>query len=117
MRFCMDGTNQPNQVSALKLGLSPNRKANGTAGIRGPLPDGSLLRDNVACDTRKWARTRKAMSRRSGHNGYIEKSGDWYVVRWRMDVEGQEKRRYLREKICPLFGPFKLSASERERKA
>ena len=57
------------------------------------------------------------MSRRSGQNGYIEKSGNWYVVRWRMDFEGQEKQRYLREKICPLFGPCKLSASERERKA
>lgn len=57
------------------------------------------------------------MSRRSGQNGYIEKSGKWYVVRWRMDVEGEEKRRYFREKICPIFGPGKLSASERERKA
>ncbi|MGH9737483.1 MAG: tyrosine-type recombinase/integrase [Candidatus Acidiferrales bacterium] len=57
------------------------------------------------------------MSRRSGQNGYIEKSGKWYVVRWRMDVEGEEKRRYLREKICPISGPGKLSASERERKA
>jgi hypothetical protein len=57
------------------------------------------------------------MSRRSGQNGYIEKSGNWYVVRWRMDVGSQEERRYLREKICPLSGPGKLSASERERKA
>ena len=57
------------------------------------------------------------MSRRSGQNGYIEKSGNWYVVRWRMDVEGQDERRYLREKICPISGPDKLSASERERKA
>jgi integrase len=57
------------------------------------------------------------MSRRSGQNGYIEKSGKWYVVRWRMDVEGEEKRRYFREKICPISGPGKLSASARERKA
>ena len=57
------------------------------------------------------------MSRRSGQNGYIEKSGNWYVVRWRMDVAGQDERRYLREKICPISGPDKLSASERERKA
>jgi integrase len=34
-----------------------------------------------------------------------------------MDVGGQEERRYLRDKICPLSGPDKLSASERERKA
>ncbi len=57
------------------------------------------------------------MSRRSGQNGYIEKSGNWYVVRWRMDVEGQDERRCLREKICPISGPDKLSASARERKA
>jgi integrase len=57
------------------------------------------------------------MSRRSGQNGYIEESGNWYVVRWRIDVEGEEKRRYLRARICPVVGPEKLSASERERKA
>lgn len=44
------------------------------------------------------------MSRRSGHNGYIEQSGNWYVVRWRMDVEGQDERRYLREKIFEAVG-------------
>lgn len=57
------------------------------------------------------------MSRRSGQCGHIEVSGNWYVVRWWMDVEGQEKRRYMREKICSISGPGKLSASERERKA
>lgn len=57
------------------------------------------------------------MSRRSGQNGYIERSGKWYVVRWRMDLQGEEKRRYFRERICPISGPGKLSASERERKA
>lgn len=56
------------------------------------------------------------MSRRSGQNGNIEESGGWYVVRWRMDVEGQEKRRNMREKICPISGPGKLNAAERERK-
>ena len=57
------------------------------------------------------------MSRRSGQNGYIEKSGNWYVFRFWKDVAGQEKRQRVREKICPLSGPGKLSASERERKA
>jgi integrase len=56
------------------------------------------------------------MSRRSGQNGNIEVSGGWYVVRWRMDVEGEEKRRNMREKICPISGHGKLDASERERK-
>ncbi len=56
------------------------------------------------------------MSRRSGQNGNIEVSGSWYVVRWRMDVQGQEKRQNMREKICPISGPGKLNAAERERK-
>jgi integrase len=34
-----------------------------------------------------------------------------------MDLQGEEKRRYFRERICPISGPGKLSASERERKA
>jgi integrase len=117
MRFFMDGANKPNRVAIPMVELPLDRHANGTAGTDTPLPDGPFLRDNVACDTRKRARTRKSMSRRSGQNGYIEKSGSWYVVRWRMDVEGQDERRYLREKICPISGPDKLSASERERKA
>lgn len=82
-----------------------------------PLQKGHRSCDNSPGDTRPRARTRKSMSRRSGQNGYIERSGRWYVVRWRMDVEGKEKRRYLRERICPISGPGKLSASERERKA
>jgi integrase len=34
-----------------------------------------------------------------------------------MDVEGQEKRRNMSERICPTSGPGLLSKSERERKA
>jgi integrase len=57
------------------------------------------------------------MSRRSGQSGSIQKDGKWYVVRYWKDVAGQEKRVRVREKICPISGPGKLSASERERKA
>lgn len=57
------------------------------------------------------------MSRRSGQSGSIQEDGNWYVVRFWKDVEGQEKRQRVREKICPISGPGKLSASERERKA
>ena len=57
------------------------------------------------------------MSRRSGQSGSIQKDGKWYVVRYWKDVEGQEKRQRARAKICPISGPGKLSASERERKA
>ncbi len=57
------------------------------------------------------------MSRRSGQNGYIERSGKWYVVRFWMDVPGQEKRQHVRQKVCPISGPGSLTESERRRKA
>ncbi len=57
------------------------------------------------------------MSRRSGQRGSIQEDGNWYVVRFWKDVEGQEKRQRVREKICPISGPGKLSTSERQRKA
>src|SRR2546429_8697273 len=39
------------------------------------------------------------------------------LVRYWKDVAGQEKRQQVYERICPISGPGKLSASERERKA
>lgn len=60
---------------------------------------------------------RKSMSRRSGQNGCIQEDGNWYVVRFWKDVEGEEKRQRVREKICPISGPGKLSASGRKHKA
>ena len=57
------------------------------------------------------------MSRRSGQSGCIQKDGKWFIVRFWKDVEGQEERKLMREKICPISGPGKLSASARERKA
>ncbi len=57
------------------------------------------------------------MSRRSGQNGCIQEDGNWYVVRFWKGVAGQEKRRRIRERICPISGPGKLSASERKHKA
>ena len=57
------------------------------------------------------------MSRRSGQSGCIQKDGNWYVVRFWKDVPGQERRQRVREKICPISGPGKLTASEQERKA
>ena len=59
----------------------------------------------------------KSMSRRTGQSGHIEKSGRWWVVRWWMDVEGQEKRVHMRAKICPIDGLETLSASARKRRA
>jgi hypothetical protein len=57
------------------------------------------------------------LSRRTGQNGHIEKSGRWFVVRFWKDIPGQEKRMHVRERICPIFGPGLLSKSERKRKA
>src|SRR5579875_296561 len=58
----------------------------------------------------------KSMSRRTGQTGHIERSGKWWVVRWWMDVPGQEKRVLKRAKLCPIAGPAALSASERKRR-
>ena len=58
----------------------------------------------------------KSMSRRTGQTGHIEKSGKWWVVRWWMDVPGQEKRALKRARLCPISGPGALSASERKRR-
>jgi integrase len=57
------------------------------------------------------------LSRRTGQNGHIEKSGRWFVVRFWKDIPGQERRMHVRERICPISGPGLLSKSERKRKA
>jgi integrase len=57
------------------------------------------------------------MSRRTGQDGHIERSGKWWVVRWWQDVVGQYTRSHRREKICPIAGVGALSASERKRRA
>jgi integrase len=64
---------------------------------------------------------RKSMSRRNGQNGTVVIAGNWYRVRWRMDVEGQEKRINMSEKVAPVVfdrnGEPKLPSAEVERKA
>jgi hypothetical protein len=56
------------------------------------------------------------MARRSGQVGYEEKKGDWYHVRFRKDVPGQEKRAYLSVPICRISGPGALTKPERLRR-
>lgn len=56
------------------------------------------------------------MSRRKGQTGHFEKSGKWWVVRWWMDVPGQEERALKRAKVCPISGLGSLSESERKRR-
>jgi hypothetical protein len=57
------------------------------------------------------------MSRRTGQKGHVEQSGKWWVVRWWMDVPGQEKRSLKRARICPISGPGSMTKSERQRRA
>jgi integrase len=59
----------------------------------------------------------KSMFRRTGQSGHIESSGKWWVVRWWMDVPGLEKRKHMRERICPISGLGSLSKTVRERRA
>jgi integrase len=84
-------------------------------------PESQLLSrhvvDTVAIATPEKRTGRKSMSRRSGQNGCIQEDGNWYVVRFWRDVAGQEKRQRVRERICPISGPGKLSVSERKHKA
>ena len=60
---------------------------------------------------------RKSMSRRSGQSGYIEKKGNAFHVRFRIDVPGQENRAYTSVRICPVSGPGSMTKSERARRA
>jgi integrase len=42
------------------------------------------------------------MNRRRGQVGTVVIAGNWYRVRWRMDVEGQEERTNMNEKVAPV---------------
>ena len=61
------------------------------------------------------------MKRRSGQIGTVVIAGKWYRVRWRMDVEGQEKRINMNEKVAPVAfdrnGSPKPPSVEVQRKA
>lgn len=59
----------------------------------------------------------KSMSRRTGQNGSLERSGKWWVVRWWQDEPGQYQRSHKRAKVCPVSGVGRLSKSERIRRA
>src|SRR6202046_5710934 len=45
---------------------------------------------------------RKSMNRRKGQNGAVVIQSGWYRVRWRMDIEGQEERIHMSEKVAPV---------------
>lgn len=52
-----------------------------------------------------------------GSNGYIEKKGNAYHVRFRVDVPETGKRAYKSVRICPASGPGMLAEWDRERRA
>jgi integrase len=81
-----------------------------------PLPN-ATGNDTLSSATPAKRKRGKSLSRRTGQDGHIEKSGRWFVVRFWKDILGQEKRMHVRERICPISGPGLLSKSERKRKA
>jgi integrase len=59
----------------------------------------------------------KSMTRRRGQDGSIETSGRWRVVRFWIDVPGQDTRKHACRRICPVSGPGLLSATAQKRLA
>src|SRR5947199_632801 len=121
----------PRNIPSARMGLSPTTPIDATTreccfpdcagpstAMAVPLPNSTSHVTMAPATPDDLARIgRKSMSRRSGQSGSIQKEGNWYVVRYWKDVAGQEKRKRVYERICPISGPGKLSASERERKA
>jgi hypothetical protein len=60
---------------------------------------------------------RKSMTRRSGQVGYIERKGNAFYVRFWMDVPGQEARKHMSVRLCPVTGLGRMTQPERERRA
>jgi integrase len=109
-------------LSAEKTGgtrnLTHGELANGSA-VADPVP--AQLRfpssnTNVASATPR-KRRGKCMSRRRGQEGSIETSGSWIVVRFWIDVPGQDKRQHACRRICPKSGAGLLSKSAQIRRA
>jgi hypothetical protein len=59
----------------------------------------------------------KSLSRRTGQKGHVEKSGRWFVLRFWKDIPGQEQRALVRERICPISGPGRLSKAKLKERA
>jgi integrase len=85
------------------------------------LLQGSHSTDILQAAQPKQRRNRKSMRRRSGQNGTIVIQSDWYRVRWRQDIEGQQERINMTAKIAPVAfdkdGNPKPASPEIRRKA
>ena len=91
-------------VTALQVRLP--RAQSHVAGIPNPLQLSAI--DTKVLTATPVKRRGKSMFRRTGQSGHIESSGRWWVVRWWMDTPGLEKRKHMRERICPISGPGSL---------
>ena len=84
----------------------------------GVLTETSAKTDVLASDTIALpSRTKKrgcSLARRY-QQGSISTMGNWYVIRFRKDVNGARKQGY--EKICPVSGPGYLPGGQRKRRA
>ena len=58
---------------------------------------------------------RKRMAARSGQRGCITRKGDFWVVRFRIDIPGQFERKHKAVRLCPVEGTGALSKIERQR--
>lgn len=116
----------PSAGSAISVGVVPGKHSVAILSTRGrmiPFPVASIA-PVIHTDEQETRRPEpmvrergKSMSRRRGQNGHLEQSGKWWVIRFWMDVPGQEKRALKRVKVCPISGSGSLSKSARERRA
>jgi integrase len=73
--------------------------------------------DNKVATATPRKRRGKSMTRRRGQDGSIETSGRWRVVRFWIDIPGQDKRQHACKRICPASGPGLLGAAAQARRA
>jgi len=66
-------------------------------------PTGETMVGPATAQPKRRRKGRKSMSRRSGQSGTVVVQSGWYRVRWRMDVEGQEERSNMSEKVAPVM--------------
>lgn len=111
----VNSKSEPQTEVQLQLSLWPDQTLDGSQRPLQQLPIATEVSKVISAAPGK--RRGKSMSRRTGQNGHIERSGKWWVVRWWMDVPDQYDRRHLRAKICPVSGVGCLKASERKKRA
>jgi integrase len=77
-------------------------------------PEG--LSESLSAETPKTRRRKRSMSRRY-QAGSVIKYGNWWIVRFRVDVPNQLDRALRYERICPIDGPGRLPVGEIRRRA